>query len=169
MALIDLIAILPSILAFVNSDFRSIRAVRLIRIFMLAKTGRYYRSVRLLGKVIVSRREELVVSFSMLVFMLIITSTLMFYVEHHAQPDAFSSIPAAMWWSVATLTTVGYGDVAPITAFGKLLGAFVAVIGIGLFALPTSILGSGFMEELEGGKKQRITCPHCQGEFDHGD
>ena len=160
MAIIDLLAILPSILLLQSVDTRSIRALRLMRIFMLAKTGRYLRSVRLLGKVFISKKEELLVTFGLLSFLLVLTSTLMYVAENKAQPEAFSSIPAAMWWAVATLTTVGYGDVTPITAWGRLLGSVVAIIGIGLFALPTSILGAGFIDEFQSHRKKK-RCPHC--------
>jgi voltage-gated potassium channel len=86
----------------------------------------------------------------------------MYYAEGAVQPGTFSSIPATMWWAIATLTTVGYGDVYPVTAVGRVLGAGVAVLGIGLFALPTAILGSGFVEELER-RAGRRACPHCGG------
>src|SRR5690606_24940954 len=93
------------------------------------------------------------------------TSSLMYAAESQAQPDAFSSIPEAMWWAIATLTTVGYGDVTPITVAGRLLGAVSAVLGIGLFALPTAILGTGYLEAIQ---KRRLreaaagrACPHC--------
>jgi len=86
--------------------------------------------------------------------------------EQRAQPDAFSSIPAAMWWAIATLTTVGYGDIVPVTVAGRLAGAMVAVLGVGVFALPTAILGAAFMEEMahRGGEADSVpgpTCPHC--------
>ena len=167
LAIVDLVAILPSLLLLVGSDFRAIRALRLMRLFLLAKTGRYTRSMGILGKVFLQKREELIISFSLLVFLLVTTSTLMYYVENHAQPESFSSIPATMWWAVATLTTVGYGDIAPITGLGKLLGSVVAIIGIGLFALPTGILGSGFLEAVEQSRELEVTCPHCGKEFTH--
>ena len=85
----------------------------------------------------------------------------MYFIEHKAQPENFSSIPETMWWGIATLTTVGYGDIYPITAFGKVLGGFIAVLGIGLFALPTGILASGFSEELIVSKKETKSCIHC--------
>ncbi len=93
-----------------------------------------------------------------------VSATLMFYAENKAQPKAFSSIPASMWWAVATLTTIGYGDVYPVTVIGKLMASIIAVLGIGMFALPTGILGSGFMEELEKSKQPR-KCPHCGKEL----
>ncbi|HQX81195.1 MAG TPA: potassium channel family protein [Vicinamibacterales bacterium] len=83
------------------------------------------------------------------------------------QPESFSSIPASMWWTVMTLTTVGYGDIYPITPFGKLLGAMIALIGIGLFALPAGVLAAGFAEQLTQQRKGKVirTCPHCSKEL----
>jgi voltage-gated potassium channel len=83
----------------------------------------------------------------MLLFLLLITSTMMFIVEHSAQPEKFSSVGESMWWGIETLTTLGYGDIVPITPAGKLLGGFVALLGIGMFAIPAGILASGFYEE----------------------
>ena len=88
----------------------------------------------------------------------------MFFAENSAQPDQFSSIPAAMWWSIVTLTTVGYGDVFPITGWGKALAGIIAMLGIGLFALPAGILGSGFLEFHRRDYETR-RCPHCGQEI----
>ena len=90
--------------------------------------------------------------------------------EHEAQPEAFPSIPQSMWWGVITLTTVGYGDVYPITLLGKLMAAMLAILGIGLFALPAGILASGFAEEVEAKRTQKIQpqakiCPQCGKEI----
>lgn len=86
----------------------------------------------------------------------------MYLVEHDYQPELFSSIPAAMWWSTATLTTVGYGDICPVTATGKFLGSLIAITGIGLFALPAGIIAAGFMEARETQQPTPLThCPHC--------
>ena len=95
---------------------------------------------------------------------IIVASSLVYFAEHRAQPEAFSSIPAAMWWGVVTLTTVGYGDVYPVTPIGKLLGGLMAILGIGLFALPAGILGAGFLEEMQRKRSPRI-CPHCGKEL----
>lgn len=89
----------------------------------------------------------------------------MYYVENEAQPENFSSIPATMWWGIATLTTVGYGDIYPVTGLGKLLGGFIAIVGIGLFALPAGILASGFSEELSKDKQKSNFCPHCGQDY----
>ncbi len=86
---------------------------------------------------------------------------MLYYAERDAQPDTFSSIPAAMWWGVATITTVGYGDVYPVTPIGRVLGAATAIIGIAMFALPTAILGAGFVEDYEQHHQSERVCPHC--------
>jgi voltage-gated potassium channel len=97
--------------------------------------------------------------------LVILASSLMYFAEQEAQPDQFGSIPFSMWWAVATLTTVGYGDVYPVTMVGKAMAAVIAILGIGVFALPTGILGAAFVDEMHrrDRAKQRLqrTCPHC--------
>ena len=88
-----------------------------------------------------------------------------YYCEHEAQPEVFSSIPATMWWAVATLTTVGYGDMYPVTAAGRFCAGLIAVLGIGMFALPTGILGAGFVEAIQKSKQPHERCPHCGKEL----
>lgn len=148
MAQVDLWAVLPFYLPFLGVDLRVLRSLRLLRIFRLLKVTRYLPSLRRLQRVFVTKKEELVVSSVVLVLLLVIASSVMYHAEHRAQPDVFTDIPTTMWWAVATLTTVGYGDAYPITAAGKLLGAAIAILGISFFALPTSILADGFREEL---------------------
>lgn len=159
MALIDLLAVLPFYLPLLGLDLRIARTLRLFRLLRLFKISRYTKALRHISKVFQDKREELTISLTFTTLLLLLASTLMYFAEHEAQPEAFSSIPETMWWGIATLTTVGYGDVYPVTALGKLLGGIIAVIGIGLFALPTGILASGFSEELS--KKQEEACPHC--------
>ena len=108
-----------------------------------------------------TKQGELAAVVSVLFLLLVMTSSLMFFAENRAQPEEFASIPRAMWWSIITLTTVGYGDVFPVTAAGRVLAGIIAIVGIGLFALPAAILGSGFMEELEAGERTPVRCPHC--------
>ncbi len=157
LALIDLLAILPFYLTFLGIDLRFLRIVRILRI---AKLSRYLSSLHLFIDVLRNRKEELIMTTTVLVLLLIISSSMMYYAEHDAQADVFSGIPATMWWAVATLTTVGYGDIYPVTGLGKLFGTGSAIVGIGLFALPTAILGSGFIEEINK-RKEKQTCPHC--------
>ncbi|MDX1639468.1 MAG: ion transporter [Balneolaceae bacterium] len=162
LALIDLFAILPFYLPmFFAVDLRFIRALRLMRLLRLLKLGRYSESVRTLGRVIENKKEQLISTLIALLIMLTVASSLMYYAEHQAQPDQFSSIPAAMWWGIATLTTVGYGDIYPVTTLGKMLGTVVALLGIGIFALPAGIIASGFESEIKHSAENRSRCPNC--------
>ena len=158
-ALVDLLAIIPVFLPLVvHADLRYLRALRLLRLF---KVGRYSDSFRLLQAVAVNSKDALVVTLSTMFVILIIASSFLYFAEHEAQPDVFSSIPASLWWGVATLTTVGYGDIFPITPVGKVFAAAIAIISIGIFALPTGILSAGFMEELNRRRHQDGSCPTC--------
>ena len=163
LALIDLLAILPLLLPPPSVDARFIRMVRVLRIFRVLKLVRYFRALRLLGQVIADRKEELVSIFLVLLILLAISSSLMYLVEHEDQPEVFTSIPATMWWSIVTLTTVGYGDTYPITALGQTIAAIIAILGIGMFALPAGILGAGFVEALAAHRSEdpKHHCPHC--------
>jgi len=160
MSIIDLLAILPFYLSFVGLDLRSIRVLRMLRILRVAKVGRYYNSLALIKRVLRSKKEELVLTSVLLGMLLVVSSSILFYCENSVQPESFSSIPATMWWSVATLTTVGYGDMYPVTLMGRLFASVIAVLGIGMFALPTGILGAGFVEEIQNSKSTKV-CPHC--------
>jgi len=160
--LIDLLAVLPFYLPFLGVDLRVFRAARLFRIFRVAKLGRYSVALQTFGRVIRSTREQLLTTLMLLLVLLLFSASLLYYAENEVQPEAFSSIPAAMWWGIATLTTVGYGDVYPITGIGRLMAAAVAILGIGMFALPTGILGSAFVEEIQNRDRSgTVTCPHC--------
>lgn len=159
---IDLLAILPFFIGVVG-DFRFLRALRLIRFLRLFKLARYSESMKLFVTAFRMKREELLITSFAGIVLLLVASSLMYFVEQPAQPEEFSSIPETLWWGVITLTTVGYGDVTPVTPAGQVLGAGVAVIGIGLFALPASILAAGFVEAARG---EATTCPHC-GELVH--
>lgn len=162
MMLVDLSAILPFFLPFVVADTRFIRIIRLLRLFRLFKLARYSNPMQTLGEVFKSKAGDLAVAFFILFIVLIFASSLMYYAEHEAQPESFSSIPTSMWWGVITLTTIGYGDVYPVTIAGKVIGAGVAILGIAVYAIPTGIMASAFTEEL---RRRRETdtkkCPHC--------
>ncbi|GAB3951581.1 hypothetical protein GCM10028805_32000 [Spirosoma harenae] len=165
-ALIDFLAIFPFYFSLFATDLAIVRILRLFRIFRLFRISRYSHAFRMIQQVVTDKKEDLVLSTTLVIFMLIIVSSVMYYVEHPVQPDQFSSIPAAMWWGVTAMTTVGYGDIHPITPLGKLLGGISAIAGIGLFALPTGILVSGFNEHIRTQKKPKTTyCPHCGKEI----
>jgi len=165
--LLDLLAVLPAYLVFYSMDLRFLRTVRLIRLVRVTKLARYLRALQNLGRVLRAKREELLVTSGLMFLLLVVASCLVYAAEHEVQPEQFPNIPAAMWWAIATLTTVGYGDIYPVTVEGKVLASVVAVLGIGLFALPAGILGSGFMEAMNKDGKQGSgdesppVCPHC--------
>lgn len=162
MALVDLLAVLPFFVAFVFPyDTRVLRALRLIRLMRVLKLGHYSESITVVGLAFRNRRGEFAVAIFAVLVLLILASSLMFYVENAAQPEAFPSIPAAMWWGVATLTTIGYGDVYPVTGLGRLLGSIIGILGIGLFGLPAGILASGLAEEIAKRRAGTGRCPHC--------
>jgi len=165
--IVDLLAVLPFYLPFVSVDLRVLRMFRLLRIMRImriAKLARYSDSLQMVLRVLKTRKDQLLGAVFILSILLVVSASVMYYAEHQAQPQVFSSIPAAMWWAATTLTTVGYGDAYPITPLGKVMAAIIAVLGIGTFALPCGILGAGFVEELDGGRKNQ-RCPHCGKEL----
>jgi len=145
-ALIDLLAIAPFYLSvFFTIDLRFLRVFRLLR---LLKLTRYSQAMEAFATVIRSEIRGLGAALLIIIMLLVFSSSIVFLLEREAQPEIFASIPHSMWWALATLTTVGYGDVTPITAGGRIFGAVVMVLGIGMFALPTGILASGFSREI---------------------
>ena len=158
--IIDFIALVPFYLPFLGlGDLRILRALRLLA--WAARLGRYFEGIRTLGRVLRSKVQELFTVVLVLAVMLVLASAVMYYAEHQAQPEEFASIPEAMWWSIITLTTVGYGDVSPVTPMGKFMAGVIAVLGIGMFALPAGILGSGFLAEIQRQGQAPRVCPHC--------
>ena len=158
--LIDLVAILPFYLPFTILDLRFLRAIRLMRVLRLAKLGRYSQSLRILKRVLVQKKEQLVSAVFILLLLLVIASSMMYFIENRVQPKSFSSIPTTMW-----LTTIGYGGGYPVTILGKIMSSITTILGIGMFALPTGILGAGFVEEIERNKKIIQKCPYCGKEI----
>ncbi|MBJ9955056.1 MULTISPECIES: ion transporter [unclassified Acinetobacter] len=151
-AIIDLLAILPAYINFfVHIDLRFLRILRLLR---LLKLTRYFISLQILLRVIEREKGSFQAVIFILVIMIVMAAAGIYVVEGRAQPEVFSSIPASMWWAVVTLTTVGYGDVTPITPLGRFLGAMITILGVGLAALPAGILANGLANELELRKQQ---------------
>jgi voltage-gated potassium channel len=136
--------------------------MRLIRLLNALRVARYSRTVRLFGRVFWAKRNELQVALFLNLLLILLSSTVIYIVEHDHQPGTFSSIPAAMWWAAITLTTVGYGDVYPVSPLGKFFAILLAFFGIGLFALPASILASGFLQEALSPAPQDGVCPTCR-------
>jgi len=151
-AIVDLVALTPALLSIVGSEAFVLRLFRLVRILRLARLGPFSRAMAHIGAAFRSRRYELTLSACMAVLLLIVSSLLLYLIEGNVQPKAFGSIPRAMWWSIATLTTVGYGDVFPITPLGRIIAGMTAVLGIGLIALPTGILAAAFGDAIQRDK-----------------
>lgn len=148
MALVDLIAILPFYLSlYLSIDLRFLRVLRLLRLFKLT---RYSPALSALLDVIHKESEALLSAFVVLLMMLIISAAGIYLIENDLQPETFGSIPNSMWWAIVTLTTVGYGDVVPITPLGKMFGGLIGLLGIGMIALPAAIMASGFAENIRG-------------------
>lgn len=149
MAIVDLLAILPFWLPkFFPSSMLGMRALRLVRLLRILKLNRYFDAMRSIGDVIASKRRELIGSIFFVFLLMMVSSLLMYAVEHDAQPHVFKNAFSGLWWAVATVTTVGYGDIYPITGLGRLLGASIAFLGVAALAIPTGIITSGLMEHV---------------------
>lgn len=182
--IIDLLSILPLFFQFLQIDLRFLRALKFTRLLRLFKMKQLVHSTRLVSEVFVEKKEELGVTMFVAFILLLVSSTLMWYVEGEVQPEVFSNILSSFWWAIATLTTVGYGDVYPITAWGKFLSGLIAVLGIGIVALPAGILSSAFIEKLEEKRRKSdasetkninclsqfgkayLYCPYCGKKMD---
>jgi len=153
-----------------GADLRFLRVLRFFRLFRVLKLGRYSPAVHTLAEVFHEQRADLVVAMGAAGILLVVSSSALYLVEHDAQPEKFASIPDAMWWAIITLTTIGYGDVYPVTALGKVFGGITALLGVGIVALPTAILGAGFIERLRRKKDEAklaaTRCPHCGERLD---
>lgn len=153
--LVDLFAVLPFYLPFLGVDLRSMRVLRLFRLFRIMKMARYWKALYLFSKVFKNSREQLYTTFVLFLVFLVLLSSMMYFAEHDTQPQLFSSIPASMWWGIITLTTIGYGDVVPVTYLGKVIGGFAAFSGILVFALLAGVLVKGFLDEVDRDKREK--------------
>ncbi len=156
LSIIDLLAILPFYLPFIFPiDLRFVRILRLTRIARILKLNRYSKSLQLIGKIISKKKADLIITITVTVILIIFSASTIYYLETDEQPENFPNIITACWWAINTLTTVGYGDVIPRTVLGKILSGVVALLGVGLVALPTGIISSGFIEEITAKKKKK--------------
>ena len=139
--IVDLIAILPFYIAL-GVDLRAVRAFRLFRIIRILKLTRYGRAMERFAKALSYAKEEVVIFFIATIIILYLASVGMYYFEHDAQPDAFRSIFDSLWWAVATLTTVGYGDIYPVTVGGKIFTFVILMCGLGVVAVPAGLISA---------------------------
>ncbi|WP_299439915.1 ion transporter [uncultured Rhodospira sp.] len=148
-ALFDLAAVLVVFITAFGTEGFLLRLAMLLRVLRIARLGRFSRAFEAVVTAVASRATELALSMGVAALLLLVSSAMLYLVEGATQPEAFGSIPRAMWWSVATLTTVGYGDVYPVTPLGRAFAALTAVTGIGLIAMPTGILASAFSDAFQ--------------------
>ena len=151
-ALVDILAILPFYLSlYMSIDLRFLRVLRLLRLLKLA---RYSPALGALLDVIRKEADALIAAIIVLLMMLVLAAAGIYLLENELQPDTFGSMPDSMWWAIVTLTTVGYGDVVPITTLGKVFSGMVGLIGVGMIALPAAILASGFAQNIQARKQK---------------
>ncbi|ERP97787.1 hypothetical protein Q669_21515 [Labrenzia sp. C1B10] len=159
-AIIDLLSILPLLLTFFGTEAFLLRLFRLLRILRVARLGRFSRAFEAISTALHSRRYELIMSAGIAGMLLLFSSTILYMIEGDTQPETFGSIPRTMWWSIATLTTVGYGDVYPKTSLGQFFAGLTAITGIGLIAMPTGVLAAAFSDAIQMQQRKKV---HKQG------
>lgn len=146
--LIDLLSWLPYYLpVFFPAGAAVFRMLRVVRIFRLFQVNTYYDSLNIIGEVISSKRQQLMSSVFIILVLMMASSLCMYSLEHEAQPEVFSNAFSGIWWSVSTLLTVGYGDIYPITDWGKFMGIIISFLGVGMVAIPTGIISAGFVDQ----------------------
>ena len=131
----------------------------MLRVVRLFKMARYFVAFPLLANALKTSLQPLLAAVTIAVITWYLAAVALYFAEHEAQPEAFATIGDAMWWSVITLTTVGYGDITPITTPGRIIAGFVAVLGLGTVALPSGIIAASFMHQLRQGDSKRIPTP----------
>ena len=152
LAVIDAVAIFPTFIGALGSQFYVLRVIRLLRIAKVGRSKRFQQSLSHFNYAISSKGRELQLAAIYTGLLLLVSSTLMYFVESKVQPELFGSIPRCIWWAITTVTTVGYGDAVPISVLGKVLASITALLGIGVVAVPTGILAAGFSESISKGK-----------------
>ncbi len=179
-ALIDLISLLPSFIGFMSANFMVLRMLRVLRLLRAFKLSRYTHALRDIGEVFRKKAGQLISSTLVVSFLMVISSVLMYDAEHEAQPEVFDNALSGLWWAIATVTTVGYGDIYPVTAIGRVMSSVIALLGIGFVAVPTGIITAGFSEQItqmraeeEKASKASDTsgdekkyCPYCGHKLD---
>ena len=153
--LVDFVAILPFLLVYLYWGTNVVHLIILPYVFIIFKLIRYSQSFRLIGSVLYRVREELITAYTACCIMVCFSAILMYYIECKAQPEAFANIGDGLWWAIVAFTTVGYGDIYPVTPLGKILSSLISLVGIAMIALPTGIITSAFMSIMEKQKKEK--------------
>tara|TARA_B110000196_G_scaffold190798_1_gene163491 strand:- start:607 stop:1434 length:828 start_codon:yes stop_codon:yes gene_type:complete len=166
MGIVDLLAIIPTYLIFIFPAVHwmsVIRAIRLIRIFRIFKLSRYLRGAHTMQIALRSSRPKIIVFLLSVMLLVIILGTLMYIIENSARTNGFENIPNSIYWSIITLTTVGYGNIVPMTILGKIVASFIMILGYGIIAVPTGIVTAEFSRK----RKEKVNtqvCPDCTAE-----
>ncbi|UOM34209.1 ion transporter [Acuticoccus sp. I52.16.1] len=168
MGLIDLMSVLPTLL-LLGYDVRSLRALRALRILRLFKLMRYVRAFDRLARAVGRVADELVVFAGVALIVLYLCATAIYHFEHDAQPEAFASIPHALWWAIVTLTTVGYGDVYPVTVGGRIFTGMVLILALGVIAVPTGLVATALSEEVHVKRERAHSEDHGHDDRRDGD
>ena len=176
-AIIDLISLLPSFISAMSANFMVLRMLRVLRLLRAFKLNRYTHALHDIGEVFRKKASQLLSSMLVVAFLMVISSVLMYDAEHEAQPEVFNNALSGLWWAIATLTTVGYGDIYPVTAIGRVISGVIALLGIGLVAVPTGIITAGFSEHIAQKRAEaekavndendeKKYCPYCGHKLD---
>jgi len=161
--LVDLSSIIAIILGLIiplTSEYRGF--VRIFHLIVFFKLVRYSQSFDIIWTVIKEKKEELLITFILSLLLMFLGSILMFLTEHDAQPEVFTNLFSSMWFTAINLFTIGYGEITPITTMGKIVSSVISVIGITVFLLPASVIGSGFVDEIQARNPLLEKCPNCQ-------
>ena len=153
---VDLVAVLPWVLTYLYWDSQVVHVIILPYIFIIFKLIRHSRSFRIIGRVLLSVKDELITAYTACLIMVSFSAILMYYIERSAQPDVFRNIGDSIWWAVVAFTTTGYGDIYPITPLGKMLGIVISLIGIAMIAIPTGIIGSAFVNIVQERNQEEL-------------
>ena len=153
--LIDLIAILPFYLSLFDIHFGFLRALRIIRIFKLFRLSKFAQFDDLISQILKEKKEEFLFIFIALLVLVLTITPVVYFAEKDAQPEVFTSMGTTMWWAIITFTTVGYGDMYPVTVLGRIMTSFVSFLGIAFYAIPGSIFTSALLEKMNEKKKKK--------------
>ena len=168
-----LVSFMAFYLPFFSADLRFLRMIRLFRLFRLLrvfKFGRYFDALQTIVGVIRESASQLIISIVLCMFVMLFSAIVMYTVENPVQPEQFPNVIASLWWAICTLTTVGYGDVYPITAIGRFFAAVISLVGIGIIAIPTGIIAAGFSSAIDKPSEKNVDpkqyCPYCGHKLD---
>ena len=160
MGIVDLLSCVPMMLLWLWPFSATLSdAIRIVRLVRLVKISRYMRGLRTIGIVLEKRKQEIIAAFMVLTLICIASSVLVFEAEHQVQPDKFDSIFSGLYWALTTMTSTGYGDLAPITPFGRLVGGITMFLSIGVVAIPAGIFSAGFVAEFRNSDNRRYENP----------